>query len=94
MESHGDFVFGMHDNALVAYNISETNRIIDTVLGIQPRVTSSDENAATPEQMVDAMAVRAPHHPALPCLALPCLCLATARARHTPSALPRLGRSH
>ena len=71
-------VFGMHDNALVAYNISETNRIIDTVLGIQPRVTSSDENAATPEQMVDAMAVRAPHHPALPCL--PFLCLATASA--------------
>ena len=49
-------VFGMHDNALVAYNISETDRIIDTVLGIQPRVTSSDADAATPEQLVDAMA--------------------------------------
>ena len=33
-------VFGMHDNALVAYNVSETNRIIDTVLSIQPRVVS------------------------------------------------------
>jgi len=49
-------VFGMHDNALVAYNISETDRIINTVLGIQPRVTSTDEEAATPEQLVDAMA--------------------------------------
>lgn len=43
----------------VAYNVSETNRIIDTVLGIQPRVTSTDDDAATPEQLVDAMAVRA-----------------------------------
>lgn len=49
-------VFGMHDNALVAYNVSETNRIIDTVLGIQPRVTSTADDAATPEQLVDAMA--------------------------------------
>lgn len=49
-------VFGMHDNALVAYNISETDRIINTVLGIQPRVTSTSDDEATPEQLVDAMA--------------------------------------
>merc|ERR1711968_420867 len=33
-------VFGMHDNALVAYNVSETNRVIETILGLQPRITS------------------------------------------------------
>ena len=49
-------VFGMHDNALVAYNVSETTRVVDTILSLQPRVTTKgDGDAKTPEQMVDEM---------------------------------------
>ena len=50
-------VFGMHDNALVAYNVSETSRVIDTILSLQPRVTTKGAaGAKTPEQLVDEMA--------------------------------------
>jgi dynein heavy chain len=55
MEEHPE-VFGMHDNALVAFNVNETERIIETVLSIQPRVTSTDADALSPEQLVDALA--------------------------------------
>ena len=50
-------VFGMHDNALVAFNESEASRIVGTILSIQPRVRSTSANAQTPEELVDALAV-------------------------------------
>ena len=50
-------VFGMHQNALVAFNVAETSRVIDVVLSIQPRVSSSGGgDVMTPEEMVDAAA--------------------------------------
>jgi dynein heavy chain len=50
-------VFGMHVNALTAFNVNETTRIIDTVLSIQPRVGGSgDSDAMTPDQMADSVA--------------------------------------
>ena len=49
-------VFGMHDNALVAFNVNETGRIVETVLSIQPRVATAGGDEATPEQLVDTMA--------------------------------------
>jgi dynein heavy chain len=51
-------VFGMHINALTAFNNAETDRIVEVVLGLQPRVSSSGggEDQLTPEQMVDAAA--------------------------------------
>eukprot|EP01052_Picozoa_sp_SAG31_P002976 SAG31_NODE_109_length_24587_cov_111.480848_7_plen_3254_part_00 len=50
-------VFGMHQNALTAFNVAETNRIVDVVLSIQPRVSGgSGDDALTPEALVDAAA--------------------------------------
>ena len=51
-------VFGMHQNALVAFNVADTNRVIDVVLSIQPRVSGGGggDDAMTPEAMVDAAA--------------------------------------
>lgn len=50
-------VFGMHINALTAFNVNETSRIIDTVLSIQPRVGgAADGDAMTPDQMADSVA--------------------------------------
>jgi dynein heavy chain len=50
-------VFGMHINALTAFNVNETSRIIDTVLSIQPRVGGAEDgDAMTPDQMADSVA--------------------------------------
>jgi dynein heavy chain len=50
-------VFGMHINALTAFNVNETNRLIDTILGIQPRIASSgDGDALGPDQLADNVA--------------------------------------
>ena len=50
-------VFGMHINALTAFNANETSRIIDTVLSIQPRVGGAEDgDAMTPDQMADSVA--------------------------------------
>ena len=50
-------VFGMHENALTAFNVNETTRVIDTVLSIQPRVSGgSGGDALTPDQMADSVA--------------------------------------
>ena len=47
----------MHENALTAFNVNETTRVIDTVLSIQPRVSGgSGGDALTPDQMADSVA--------------------------------------
>lgn len=37
-------VFGMHANANIAFQLQETCRLVDSVLSIQPRVSSSGSN--------------------------------------------------
>ena len=51
-------VFGMHTNALIAFDLAESNKIIDTVLSIQPRVRSGggESEEAGPEQIVAELA--------------------------------------
>ena len=47
-------VFGMHDNANVTFQLQETRKIIDTVLGIQPRMTGGG-GGKTPEETVSEL---------------------------------------
>jgi dynein heavy chain len=51
-------VFGMHNNALIAFDLAESNKIVDTVLSIQPRVRTAggDSDEAGPEQIVAELA--------------------------------------
>eukprot|EP00164_Ancoracysta_twista_P004479 GFYU01006044.1.p1 GENE.GFYU01006044.1~~GFYU01006044.1.p1 ORF type:complete len:643 (-),score=209.30 GFYU01006044.1:95-2023(-) len=48
-------IFGMHENANITFQLQETHKIIDTVLGMQPRVASG-EGEMTPEEIVGALA--------------------------------------
>ena len=48
-------VFGMHQNASLAYQAKETNRIVQTVIDVQPR-TGTKGGGKTPEETVDQMA--------------------------------------
>lgn len=45
-------VFGLHDNANIAYQKQESDLMVDKILSIQPRVTSSAGGGLTPEQQV------------------------------------------
>jgi len=51
-------VFGMHDNANITYQLHETNKILDIVLSIQPRMaaSSSEDGHQSPDQIVANMA--------------------------------------
>jgi len=50
-------VFGMHENALITFNLNESNRMIDTVLSIQPRVSGGGSSATQrPEDLVELLA--------------------------------------
>jgi dynein heavy chain len=44
-------VFGMHGNANITYETQESNKIIDTILSIQPRVAGT-AGGMTPDQIV------------------------------------------
>jgi len=44
-------IFGLHSNANIAYMTAESNRVIATVLSIQPRIASSGDGL-TPDQIV------------------------------------------
>lgn len=44
-------VFGMHGNANIAYESQESNKIVETILSIQPRVAGS-AGGMTPDQIV------------------------------------------
>ena len=50
-------VFGMHDNANIAYQLQETSMIYDTVLSLQPKVGGAVlEGQKSPEEIVDDFA--------------------------------------
>jgi len=44
-------VFGMHGNANITYETQESNKIVDTILSIQPRVAGT-AGGMTPDQIV------------------------------------------
>ena len=46
-------IFGLHDNASIAYDTQLVNNFIDTILVMQPRV-SGGKAAKTPEEIVEA----------------------------------------
>lgn len=43
-------IFGMHENANITYQTQETNKMIDTVLSIQPRDTTAKQSATDAEE--------------------------------------------
>jgi len=49
-------VFGMHPNANITFQVQETKKLLDTVLSIQPRATSSS-GGKSPDQLVAELAV-------------------------------------
>eukprot|EP00735_Rhodelphis_limneticus_P001914 TRINITY_DN12642_c0_g1::TRINITY_DN12642_c0_g1_i1::g.13572::m.13572 TRINITY_DN12642_c0_g1::TRINITY_DN12642_c0_g1_i1::g.13572 ORF type:complete len:416 (-),score=88.39,sp/Q9C0G6/DYH6_HUMAN/49.19/5e-141,Dynein_heavy/PF03028.10/1.1e-110 TRINITY_DN12642_c0_g1_i1:63-1310(-) len=48
-------VFGMHENAELSFQMEETRVILNTVLDLQPRVTSTS-TGKSPDEVVDEMA--------------------------------------
>jgi dynein heavy chain len=46
-------IFGLHDNANINYQMQESNRIIDTILSIQPRLVGG-VGGMTPDEIVCA----------------------------------------
>ena len=48
-------VFGMHENANIAYELRETRRVLDTVLAMQPRLGNSP-GTTSPDQQVTTIA--------------------------------------
>lgn len=49
-------IFGMHDNANIAFQRQESSLILTTALSIQPRDTGKSSTGKTPDQMVDEFA--------------------------------------
>jgi dynein heavy chain, axonemal len=45
-------VFGLHENANIAYQKQESDVMVDKILSIQPRVTGGAGGGPTPEQQV------------------------------------------
>ncbi|KAL0028415.1 hypothetical protein WJX77_005025 [Trebouxia sp. C0004] len=48
-------VFGMHENANIAFELQETHRVLDTILAMQPRLATLP-GSTTPDQQVAAIA--------------------------------------
>ena len=48
-------VFGMHENANIAFEVQETHRVVDTILAMQPRLATLP-GSTTPDQQVAAIA--------------------------------------
>jgi len=48
-------VFGMHDNANIAYQLQETQRMVNTILDIQPRLAAA-AGVRSSEEIVDELA--------------------------------------
>ena len=55
-------VFGMHDNANIAFEMSESQGMLTTALSIQPRETSSGDGGKTPDEKVDELATHILDH--------------------------------
>jgi dynein heavy chain len=49
-------IFGMHENANITYQMQESEKIVSTVLSIQPRISSS-EAGKTPDEIVIEKAI-------------------------------------
>eukprot|EP00948_MAST-09A_sp_MAST-9A-sp1_P000520 g520.t1 len=50
-------LFGMHENANIAFQRKETNYTIETCLSIQPRAIGSTASGKSPDEEVDALAI-------------------------------------
>ena len=48
-------VFGMHENANIAFEVQETHRVVDTILAMQPRLATLS-GSTTPDQQVATIA--------------------------------------
>jgi len=54
--SEGPDVFGMHENALITFQLQESNKISNVVLSIQPRASGSG-GGKKPDEIVGELAV-------------------------------------
>lgn len=50
-------VFGMHENANITFQLQESTKILNTMLGMQPRATSS-KGGKTPDEIVSELAAK------------------------------------
>ncbi|EGR30998.1 hypothetical protein IMG5_119660 [Ichthyophthirius multifiliis] len=48
-------VFGMNENANITFQDQESTKIIDTILSIQPRISSGSSSGQTPDQIVQTL---------------------------------------
>jgi len=46
-------IFGMHPNANIAYLRSESQKVLDTVLNVQPRESSGSSGESPEKQILD-----------------------------------------
>lgn len=49
-------VFGMHENANITYQNQESNKIMETILSIQPRISAGGSGGKSPDEIVMQMA--------------------------------------
>lgn len=49
-------VFGMHENANLSFQLQETRKVLDTVLGLQPRVTTAGGGKSSDEIVAELAA--------------------------------------
>jgi dynein heavy chain len=50
-------IFGLHQNAMITSMQSQSKAFMDTVISVQPRISSSGGGGKKPEELVDEMAV-------------------------------------
>ncbi|XP_024516360.1 LOW QUALITY PROTEIN: dynein heavy chain 6, axonemal, partial [Selaginella moellendorffii] len=55
--TEGPDVFGMHENANLTFQLQETSKVFNTVLGIQPRTTAVAAGGKTPDEIVSELAM-------------------------------------
>ena len=53
--AEGPDLFGMHENAILTFQLNESNKILSTVMSIQPRATSGG-GSKSPDQIVSEIA--------------------------------------
>ena len=49
-------IFGMNENADIAFQLQESNQMIDIVLSVQPRTSSGAAGGKNPDQIIDELA--------------------------------------
>ena len=51
-------IFGMNDNADIAFQLQESTSMIDIVLSVQPRTSSVGSGGKNPDQIIEELAIK------------------------------------